>query len=124
MEPCGWGCNLNVKKVWNENGGFINVVLDSDKQSDLDILNKYYEELKIRIPDYSIKKMINGNDVTGVSVKILDNPFSEFVLNINDAEDYVDDFKVHEWGFTSLIDDISVGTNREDWEEFYFVDHK
>jgi len=59
-----------------------------------------------------------------VSVKILDIPFSEFVLNINDAEGRVNDFKAHEWGFTSLIDDISVGGNREDWEDFYFVEHK
>ncbi len=62
--------------------------------------------------------------VKGVSVKMLDIPFSEFVLNINDAEGRVDDFKAHEWGFTSLIDDISVRDNRDDWEEFYFIDHK
>jgi hypothetical protein len=115
---------FKIEKVWDENGGFINAVLDSDKQSDLDILNKYYEELKIRIPDYTIEFIMDGDKVKGVSVKILDIPFSEFVLNINDAEGRVDDFKAHEWGFTSLIDDISVGGNRENWEEFYFVDHK
>ena len=115
---------FKIEKVWNKDGGFINAVLDSDKQSDLDILNKYYEELKIRIPDYSIEFIMAEDKVKGVSVKILDIPFSEFVLKINDAEARVEDFKAHEWGFTSLIDDITPGSDRSNWEEFYFVDHK
>jgi hypothetical protein len=125
MNPYGYGCHLKVEKVWNENGGFLNAVLDSDKQSDLDILNKYYAELRIRIPDYSIEFISKDDKVKGVSVRILDNPFSEFVLDLDNAEGLVEEFQSHEFGFTSLVDDVSGGDrNRENWEPFYFVDHK
>jgi len=124
LEPYGYGCHFKIEKVWDENGGFINAILNSDKQSDRDIFGMYYEELKIRIPDYSIEFIMNENKVNGVSVKILDNPFSEFVTNINNAEGLVEDFQSHEYGFTSLLDDISPGSDRSTWEEFYFVDHK
>lgn len=124
MEPYGYGCHFKIEKVWDENGGFINAILNSDKQSDRDILDMYFAELKIRIPDYSIEFIMDEDKVKGVSVKIFDNPFSEFAVNIDNAESLVEDFQSYEFGFTSLIDDIRPGSDRSTWEKFYFVDHK
>lgn len=114
---------FKIKKEWDENGCFINLFLDSEDKNCMDVLDLYYQEMKLRLPDYSIERIMEDDKIVSVSTKIFDIPFSEFALKSKNGESLVEEFHAHEFGFTNLLSDISPDSKREDWESFYFIEH-
>ncbi len=125
---------LRVDKIWNNSGAFLNVGSDllkgeyylrgldeedyEERENQLNILNIFSSEIKLRIPDCSVQWVNGGPMDGGISITVFGVPFSKISRDQNVAKKLFDLFDYYQRAITNLLEDIRSGKECIAWKKF------